>query len=166
MPLHLAILLLGGTGKDGKRKLIGWRSKVSICRWHLQDMKLFGRRFSSWGGPLPQSWLDQQLILQKKILFRMYELGMTPVLPAFSGNVPVALKYIFPSAKIIRLGNWFSVKSDLKWCCTYLLDATDSLFIEIGRAFIEQQLKEYGRTSHIYNWGGCFHTIPFGGLHK
>ncbi|KAK7828801.1 alpha-n-acetylglucosaminidase [Quercus suber] len=78
-----------------------------------------------WGGPLPQSWLDQQLILQKKILARMYELGMTPVLPAFSGNVPAALTYIFPSAKITRLGNWFSVKSDPKVCCTYLLDATD-----------------------------------------
>ncbi|XP_062169600.1 alpha-N-acetylglucosaminidase-like [Alnus glutinosa] len=104
-----------------------------------------------WGGPLPHSWLNQQLILQKKILARMFELGMTPVLPAFSGNVPAALKYIFPSAKITRLGNWFSVESDLKWCCTYLLDATDPLFIEIGRAFIEQQLKEYGRTGHVYN---------------
>ncbi|KDP31153.1 hypothetical protein JCGZ_11529 [Jatropha curcas] len=104
-----------------------------------------------WGGPLPQSWLDQQLILQKKILTRMYELGMNPVLPAFSGNVPAALRNIFPSAKITRLGNWFTVKSDLRWCCTYLLDATDPLFIEIGKAFIEQQLKEYGRTGHIYN---------------
>jgi alpha-N-acetylglucosaminidase len=94
-----------------------------------------------WGGPLPQSWFDQQLILQKKILARMYELGMTPVLPAFSGNVPAALKSIFPSAKITRLGNWFSVKNDLKWCCTYLLDATDPLFVEIGRAFVEQQLE-------------------------
>ncbi|KAL5813955.1 hypothetical protein ACOSQ4_024596 [Xanthoceras sorbifolium] len=104
-----------------------------------------------WGGPLPESWFDQQLILQKKILARMYELGMTPVLPAFSGNVPAALKQVFPLAKITRLGNWFSVKSDPRWCCTYLLDATDPLFIEIGRAFIEQQLKEYGRTGHIYN---------------
>ncbi|PQQ08441.1 alpha-N-acetylglucosaminidase [Prunus yedoensis var. nudiflora] len=104
-----------------------------------------------WGGPLPQSWFDQQLILQKKILVRMYELGMTPVLPAFSGNVPAALKTIYPSAKITRLGNWFSVKSDPRWTCTYLLDATDPLFVEIGRAFIEEQLKEYGRTSHIYN---------------
>ncbi|KAF8399341.1 hypothetical protein HHK36_015206 [Tetracentron sinense] len=94
-----------------------------------------------WGGPLPQSWFDQQLILQKKILSRMYELGMTPVLPAFSGNVPEALKSIFPSAKITRLGNWFTVRSDPRWCCTYLLDATDPLFIEIGKAFIEQQLK-------------------------
>ncbi|XP_056175296.1 alpha-N-acetylglucosaminidase-like isoform X1 [Syzygium oleosum] len=104
-----------------------------------------------WGGPLPQSWLDKQLHLQKKILGRMYELGMTPVLPAFSGNVPAALKDIFPSAKITRLGNWFSVESNPRWCCTYLLDATDPLFVEIGRAFIEQQLREYGRTGHIYN---------------
>ncbi|KAK4264283.1 hypothetical protein QN277_025485 [Acacia crassicarpa] len=104
-----------------------------------------------WGGPLPQSWLDQQLILQKKILARMYELGMTPVLPAFSGNVPAALKNTFPSAKITRLGNWFSVKSDPRWCCTYLLDATDPLFIEIGKAFVERQVQEYGTTSHIYN---------------
>ncbi|KAL4320600.1 hypothetical protein HN873_046751 [Arachis hypogaea] len=104
-----------------------------------------------WGGPLPQSWLDQQLNMQKKILARMYELGMNPVLPAFSGNVPAALKRIFPLAKITRLGNWFSVKNDVKWCCTYLLDATDPLFIDIGKAFIEKQLQEYGRTSHIYN---------------
>ncbi|RDX83754.1 Alpha-N-acetylglucosaminidase, partial [Mucuna pruriens] len=102
-----------------------------------------------WGGPLPQSWFDQQLILQKKILARMYELGMTPVLPAFSGNVPAALKYIFPLAKITRLGNWFSVKNDLKWCCTYLLDATDSLFIEIGKAFIEKQLQVWKNQSHL-----------------
>lgn len=32
----------------------------------------------SWGGPLSQNWLDQQLALQKKILSRMLELGMTP----------------------------------------------------------------------------------------
>lgn len=31
-----------------------------------------------WGGPLPQSWLDDQLALQKKILRRMYEFGMSP----------------------------------------------------------------------------------------
>ncbi|XP_064993348.1 alpha-N-acetylglucosaminidase [Musa acuminata AAA Group] len=104
-----------------------------------------------WGGPLPQSWLDDQLVLQKKILARMYSFGMTPVLPAFSGNVPSVLKSKFPSAKITHLGNWFTVHSDPRWCCTYLLDATDPLFIEIGKAFMEQQLKEYGRRSHIYN---------------
>ncbi|KAM0943189.1 putative alpha-N-acetylglucosaminidase [Dioscorea sansibarensis] len=104
-----------------------------------------------WGGPLPQTWLDDQLALQRKILSRMFEFGMSPVLPAFSGNVPSALKSKFPSAKITQLGNWFTVDSNPRWCCTYLLDATDPLFEEIGKAFIEQQFKEYGRTSHIYN---------------
>ncbi|KGN63620.2 hypothetical protein Csa_013990 [Cucumis sativus] len=104
-----------------------------------------------WGGPLPQSWFDQQLILQKKVIGRMFELGMTPVLPAFSGNIPAAFKQIYPAAKITRLGNWFTVHSDPRWCCTYLLDAMDPLFVEIGKAFIEQQQKEYGRTSHVYN---------------
>ncbi|KAK9107947.1 hypothetical protein Syun_023958 [Stephania yunnanensis] len=104
-----------------------------------------------WGGPLPESWFDQQLFLQKKILNRMYELGMTPVLPAFSGNIPAALRNRFPSAKITRLGNWFTVGNDPRWCCTYLLDATDPLFVEIGKTFIRQQIKEYGRSGHIYN---------------
>ncbi|KAI7734981.1 hypothetical protein M8C21_020771 [Ambrosia artemisiifolia] len=37
----------------------------------------------------------------------MIELGMTPVLPSFSGNVPAALRDIFPSANITRLGDCF-----------------------------------------------------------
>uniref|UniRef100_A0A0D9WAF0 Alpha-N-acetylglucosaminidase n=1 Tax=Leersia perrieri TaxID=77586 RepID=A0A0D9WAF0_9ORYZ len=92
-----------------------------------------------WGGPLPQSWLDDQLALQKKILSRMYAFGMFPVLPAFSGNIPAALR--------------FTVDSNPRWCCTYLLDASDPLFVEIGKLFIEEQIREYGRTSHVYNWG-------------
>nr|GLL24956.1 alpha-N-acetylglucosaminidase [Ipomoea trifida] len=58
-----------------------------------------------WGGPLSQNWLDKQLSLQKQILQRMTELGMTPVLPSFSGNVPAAIKRMFPSANITRLGD-------------------------------------------------------------
>ncbi|XP_066344686.1 alpha-N-acetylglucosaminidase-like isoform X2 [Miscanthus floridulus] len=104
-----------------------------------------------WGGPLPQTWLDDQLALQKKILSRIYAFGMFPVLPAFSGNIPAALKSKFPSAKVTHLGNWFTVDSNPRWCCTYLLDASDPLFVEIGKLFIEEQIREYGRTSHIYN---------------
>ncbi|KAJ0095775.1 hypothetical protein Patl1_17155 [Pistacia atlantica] len=104
-----------------------------------------------WGGPLSQNWLNQQLLLQKQILSRMLELGMTPVLPSFSGNVPAALKKIFPSAKITRLGDWNTVDGNPKWCCTYLLDPTDPLFIEIGEAFIRLQVAEYGDVTDIYN---------------
>uniref|UniRef100_A0A1D1ZA06 Alpha-N-acetylglucosaminidase n=1 Tax=Anthurium amnicola TaxID=1678845 RepID=A0A1D1ZA06_9ARAE len=104
-----------------------------------------------WGGPLSQNWLDQQLVLQKCILSRMIELGMTPVLPAFSGNVPAVFGKIFPSANITRLGDWNTVNGDPRWCCTYLLDPADSLFVEVGEAFIKQQIKEYGDITDIYN---------------
>ncbi|XP_068658586.1 alpha-N-acetylglucosaminidase [Aristolochia californica] len=104
-----------------------------------------------WGGPLSKNWLAQQLALQKRILSRMLELGMTPVLPAFSGNVPKALKKIFPSANITRLGDWNTVNGDTRWCCTFLLDPADSLFLEIGKAFIQQQIEEYGDITNIYS---------------
>ncbi|GAB4832519.1 hypothetical protein Ancab_006541 [Ancistrocladus abbreviatus] len=104
-----------------------------------------------WGGPLSQTWLDQQLSLQKQILSRMLEMGMTPVLPSFSGNVPAALQKIFPGANITRLGNWNTVDGDPRWCCTFLLDPSDPLFVEIGEAFIKQQIKEYGDVTDIYN---------------
>ncbi|XP_072975056.1 alpha-N-acetylglucosaminidase [Typha angustifolia] len=104
-----------------------------------------------WGGPLSQNWLDEQLKLQKRILSRMIELGMAPVLPAFSGNVPAVFTKIFPSAKITRLGDWNTVDGDPRWCCTYLLDPSDSLFVEMGAAFVRQQIKEYGDVTNIYN---------------
>ncbi|KAB1224852.1 Alpha-N-acetylglucosaminidase [Morella rubra] len=104
-----------------------------------------------WGGPLSQNWLDQQLALQKRILSRMLELGMTPVLPSFSGNVPAALTKIFPSANITRLGNWGSVNANPRWCCAYLLDPSDPLFVALGEAFVRQQVEEYGDVTDIYN---------------
>ncbi|XP_021739300.1 alpha-N-acetylglucosaminidase-like isoform X1 [Chenopodium quinoa] len=104
-----------------------------------------------WGGPLSQNWLDHQLALQKQILSRMLELGMTPVLPSFSGNVPAALRKIYPSSNITRLGNWNTVSGDPRWCCTFLLDPSDPLFVKLGEAFIKKQIKEYGDVTDIYN---------------
>ncbi|XP_050210312.1 alpha-N-acetylglucosaminidase isoform X2 [Mercurialis annua] len=114
----------------------------------------------AWGGPLSQNWLDQQLALQKQIVSRMLEFGMTPVLPSFSGNVPAALKKIFPSANITRLGDWNTVDKNPRWCCTYLLNPSDPLFVEIGEAFIRQQVKEYGDVTDIYNCDTFNENLP------
>ena len=56
-----------------------------------------------WQSPLPQSWLDDQEELQKRILQREREFNMTPVLPAFAGHVPAELKNIYPEAKIYQM---------------------------------------------------------------
>ena len=45
-----------------------------------------------WLGPLPEGWMESHRVLQQKILQRMRELGMRPILPGFSGLVPDAMK--------------------------------------------------------------------------
>ncbi|XP_063404463.1 alpha-N-acetylglucosaminidase-like isoform X4 [Mytilus trossulus] len=101
-----------------------------------------------WGGPITQTWLNDQLILQHKILDRMRALGMIPVLPGFAGHVPEALSRIHPKANISQLGDWAGFSK--KFCCTYLLDFGDPLFKEIGVSFIKEMEYEFG-VDHIYN---------------
>lgn len=45
----------------------------------------------SFGGPLPARWEQRRVDLARRVLARMRELGMTPVLPGFGGHVPPAL---------------------------------------------------------------------------
>jgi len=97
-----------------------------------------------WGGPLPKSWKDSHRELQKKILQRERELGMKPVLPAFTGHVPASFKKYFPEAKL-KQTNWGNDFED-----TYILDADDPLFAEIGKKFLEVQKEIYG-TDHLYS---------------
>jgi alpha-N-acetylglucosaminidase len=42
----------------------------------------------SFGGPLPARWAERRVDLARRVLARMRELGMTPVLPGFGGHVP------------------------------------------------------------------------------
>ena len=58
-----------------------------------------------WGGPLPVSWMKSHMILQQKIVQRERELGMKPVLPAFTGHVPATFKRKFPNA-MLKATNW------------------------------------------------------------
>ncbi|XP_065053956.1 alpha-N-acetylglucosaminidase-like isoform X1 [Rhopilema esculentum] len=103
-----------------------------------------------WGGPLPYpSWYNNQLALQHKILKRMRGFGMKPVLPGFAGHIPPAIMKLHPDAKIMRLGDWGKFNST--YCCTYFLDPSDPLFHKIGSMFINEQMKEYNGTDHIYN---------------
>lgn len=98
-----------------------------------------------YNGPLPQAWIDKHEELQKKILQRERELGMTPILPAFSGHVPPAFKEKFPSSKIIKT----------KWDANgfgevYAIDPEDTMFTYVGSKFLEEQTRTYG-TDHYYS---------------
>ncbi|WP_010517445.1 alpha-N-acetylglucosaminidase [Croceivirga radicis] len=95
-------------------------------------------------GPLPQEWITKKAKLQKKILSKMRDLGMKPVVPAFSGYIPAALAEKFPNAKISELNGWSGGGFD----STYLLDPKDPLFKEIGKRFIELYNQEYGKAEY------------------
>ena len=97
-----------------------------------------------WGGQLPLSWMKSHFELEKKILTRERALGMTPVLPAFTGHVPAAFKKKFPLAKL-KTTNWNNNFGD-----TYILDPNDSLFAEIGKRFLKKQTEMLG-TNHLYS---------------
>jgi alpha-N-acetylglucosaminidase len=104
-----------------------------------------------WEGPLPMSWLTSQVELQKKIVGRERELNMKPVLPAFAGHVPEALKTKYPNAKITSLGEWSGFAEKYE---SYFLDPFDTLFNPIQKSFLHEQTKLFG-TNHIYG------TDPF-----
>ncbi len=96
------------------------------------------------GGPLPQSWIDSHVALERKILARERALGMTPVLQGFTGHVPRAITQVIPGAKIHQTGDWSAGFSG-----TWFLDPTDSLFQRFGRDFIRRQAELFG-TDHHY----------------
>jgi alpha-N-acetylglucosaminidase len=96
-----------------------------------------------WGGPLPASFMERQEALQKKILQRERALGMTPILPAFTGHVPPSFRQKFPGAKLKKT-NWQGFAD------VYILDPDDSLFTVIGNQFTEELIRTFG-TDHLYS---------------
>ena len=106
-------------------------------------MWFWAGNIDGWCGPLPKSWMESHEELQKKILARERELGMTPILPAFTGHVPPTFKEHFPEARI-RQVNW-----EGRFDATKLLEADDPLIQTIGNRFMEVQMRTFG-TDHLY----------------
>ena len=99
-----------------------------------------------WCGPLPKQWLDQQVALQQRIVERERALNMRPVLPAFAGHVPGALRNLFPDADIQALSSWAGFDERYRTC---FLNSEDPLYSRIQRSFLEEQTRLFG-TDHIY----------------
>ena len=104
------------------------------------------------GGPLTDSFLAARHSLQVKILRRMSEFGMSPILPAFAGHVPLGLRRVFPNASYTTSERWNGLEE------TTLLQPDDPLFGEIAQGFIEAQRDAYGKLSHYYN-GDTFNEM-------
>ncbi|MGN0188176.1 MAG: alpha-N-acetylglucosaminidase [Candidatus Cryptobacteroides sp.] len=106
----------------------------------------------AWGGPLPQSFMDAHERLQKKILYAERSLGMTPVLPAFTGHIPPSFETRFPDVKV-RKTSWVNFPE------VSILDPEEEMFTRIGQMFLEEQTALYG-TNHYYTADTFNENLP------
>ena len=120
-----------------EEQVLDWLVPPSHFPWmYMGNMESYGR-------PLPKSWVTSHVALGQKILKRMRELGMTPVLQGYYGNVPSAFKTLYPDAKINDTGKWGGHKRPST------LNPTDPLFAKIADAFYKEQEKLFGKSSYF-----------------
>jgi len=89
--------------------------------------------------PPPQSIIDARAELGKKIVARMRELGINPVLQGYYGMIPYHFLEKHAGAKIVAQGIWAggNKRPDM-------LNPADPLFAPIAKTFYEEQKKIFG----------------------
>ena len=105
-----------------------------LAWWEMNNLE-------GWGGPLPQNWYKQQEALQKKILARMKEMGMKPVLPGYCGMVPHDAKQKL-GLNVTDAGRWNSYQRPAN------LSPTDSRFAEIADLYYKELTRLYGKSDY------------------
>ena len=113
-----------------------------------QSWNRFGNIQGSWNGELPMEWIDAQSELQKNITRRMVELGMTPVLPCFTGFVPPAIRRVLPNAMVVNGSSWGALPT--QYTNVTFLQPLDPAFTMMQKSFISKQTALYGNITHIY----------------
>ncbi|KAJ5561889.1 hypothetical protein N7461_000650 [Penicillium sp. DV-2018c] len=127
----------------------------------FQAWNRFGNIQGSWHGELPQTWIDEQFELQKKIIRRMVELGMTPVLPSFTGFVPANISRVLPDANVVRGSQWGGFP--IEYTNVTFLEPFDENFAKLQASFISKQQEAYGNVGHIYTLDQYNENDPYSG---
>lgn len=127
----------------------------------FQAWNRFGNIQGSWMGELPRQWIDDQFALQKKLVSRMVELGMTPVLPSFAGFVPRTFATLYPNASVVVGGQWNGFPPT--YTNDSFLEPFDPLFTTLQKSFIDKQSAAYGNVSHIYTLDQYNENNPYNG---
>ena len=105
-----------------------------LAWWEMNNLE-------GWGGPNPDSWYAQQEKLQKQILKRMKEYGMTPVLPGYSGMMPHAAKQKL-GLDVTDGGMWNGYIRPSN------LSPTDNRFMEIAKLYYKELTALYGKAEY------------------
>ena len=105
-----------------------------LAWWEMNNLE-------GWGGPLPLSWYNRQEQLQKRILSRMKELGMHPVLPGYCGMVPHDAKdRLGLNVSDAGLWNGFQRPANLL--------PTDPRFDEVATLYYDELTRLFGKSDY------------------
>jgi alpha-N-acetylglucosaminidase len=127
---------LGFTDEEIRRYLPG----PAYNAWWLMG------NLEGWGGPVSDNIITKWSLMQQKILRRMKELGITPVLQGFCGIVPHTLKEKFPQAQIIPQGTWAG-----GFVRPAVLLPQDTLFARIAALYYGYMKEVYGNDINDMN---------------
>lgn len=128
---HNMLLKLGYSEEEVGKFIAG---PAFLAWWKMNNLE-------GWGGPLPLGWYKQQETLQKKILARMKEMGMKPVLPGYCGMVPHDAKQKL-GLNVTDAGRWNSYQRPAN------LSPTDSRFAEIADLYYKELTRLYGKSDY------------------
>jgi len=122
-----------------------------------QNWQLMGN-LCCFNGPISNSLLRKRAASARRIIARLRELGITPVLPGFYGIVPADFQKKFPNAHVIEQGEWAGFTRP-GW-----LDPRDPMFAKLAAAFYRYQRELFG-DSRIYDMevfqeGGSSGDVP------
>ncbi|WP_419994349.1 alpha-N-acetylglucosaminidase [Streptomyces boninensis] len=119
--------------------------------WLLQNM-------SEFGGPVSTAGLAKRTDLGRKIIRRLRELGMSPVLPGYFGTVPTDFGERNNGAVTVPQGTWNALQRP-DW-----LDPRTDLFREVAASFYRHQTELFGAAGHfkmdLLHEGGAAGDVP------
>ena len=119
-----------------------------------------------WAGPVTPAYVRERRDLQRRILKRMRDYGMSPVLQAFGGHVPepVADRLRQIAEDNVAAG-WSAPRQSAEWMGftgpntgVFMLDPADPAFTRIGADFTRRMVSMYGPAEY-YN-ADTFNEMP------
>jgi alpha-N-acetylglucosaminidase len=122
-----------------------------------QNWQLMGN-LCCFNGPISLELLQKRAASAQRIIARLRELGITPVMPGFYGIVPSDFQRRFPDAHVVPQGEWAGFTRP-DW-----LDPRDPMFARVASAFYRHQAELFGDSSiydmEVFQEGGNAGDVP------
>lgn len=145
--------LLRSQGYDA-RQAAAWISPAAHFPWQLMA------NLQGFDGGVTPAYVERRAVLGRRILERMRELGIRPILPGFSGMVPSEFARRFPRDRVILQGEWFGFERPA-W-----LDPATPRYAELAALYYAAQRRRFGAVDDqaidILHEGGTAEGVDVG----